>query len=161
MFSSLFLKNHKLRTLWAFFSFIITFGLFSFSYAASSQFYLSSGAKAAVSGYDTVAYFTEQRAVKGNPRFVSEWKGTKWLFASADNQKEFEANPEKYVPRYGGYCAFAVANNSTAPGDPLQWSIVNNRLYLNISGGVKKRWLSNKEQFIAQGDKNWPNVLNR
>lgn len=113
----------------------------------------------AVAGYDTVAYFTENQAVKGSKQFKTEYKGATWRFKNADNLATFKANPEKYAPQYGGYCAWAVANNDTAKGDPHQWTIHSGKLYLNYDAEIQSRWLKDKEGFINAADKNWPNVI--
>ncbi|MGZ9129847.1 MAG: YHS domain-containing (seleno)protein [Candidatus Binatia bacterium] len=115
----------------------------------------------AVGGYDTVAYFSEKRAVPGQPGFAWTHGGAEWRFASAANRDAFKAEPQNYAPQYGGYCAFAVANGYTAKGDPLQWTIVNNRLFLNYDASVKEKWLQDTAGFIAKADNNWPGVLNR
>ncbi len=113
----------------------------------------------AVAGYDTVAYFTENQAVKGSKQFKTEYKGATWRFKNTDNLAAFKANPEKYAPQYGGYCAWAVANNDTAKGDPHQWTIHSGKLYLNYDAEIQSRWLKDKEGFINAADKNWPNVI--
>ena len=81
----------------------------------------------AIRGYDPVAYFTEGRPVQGKSAHRSEWIGATWSFASAENRAAFETNPEKYAPRYGGYCAWAVSQGYTASIDPEAWKIVTGR----------------------------------
>ena len=68
--------------------------------------------------------------------------------------------PEQYAPKYGGYCAYAVAQNSTAKIDPEAWKIVDGKLYLNYSKGIQKTWEGDQAAFIVAADKNWPGVLN-
>ncbi len=114
----------------------------------------------AIEGYDPVAYFSENAAVEGNKSHKLEWQGANWHFASAQNRALFEANPEKYAPQYGGYCAWAVANGDTASGDPLQWTVLNDRLYLNYDADIQAMWSADRESLIAKGDMNWPGVLN-
>jgi YHS domain-containing protein len=77
-----------------------------------------SGAKdgVAIQGFDTVAYFTEAKAVKGSPRLAHEWAGTVWFFATIENRDAFASQPEKYAPQYGGHCALSVANGKDAKG---------------------------------------------
>ena len=93
----------------------------------------------AIRGYDAVAYFTESKPVRGNKDYVVEWNGARWYFASAENRDRFEADPNKYAPQYGGYCAWAVANGYTASTDPGAWSIKDGKLYLNYSKLVRAR----------------------
>jgi YHS domain-containing protein len=113
----------------------------------------------AIRGYDVVAYFTEGKPVPGSSEFTHEWKGAVWQFASATNRDLFAANPEAYAPQYGGYCAYAVANGSTASVDPEAWQIVDGKLYLNYSRSILKRWQKDVEGYITKADANWPRVL--
>ncbi len=114
----------------------------------------------AIRGYDTVAYFTEGRPVKGKSAFSHRWKGATWYFASAESRDLFRAEPEKYAPRYGGYCAYAVSQGYTASIDPDAWKIVGGKLYLNYSKSVQELWEKDAPGHIARADKNWPRVLN-
>ena len=135
------------------------FLLISFQVKAESLIYTSFFSDKAISGYDSVAYFTEGKAVQGSSKFITTYKGAKWRFKNAENLAAFKANPKKYAPQYGGYCAWAVANNDTAKGDPLQWTVHNGKLYLNYDDEVQSKWLKDKEGFISSADKNWPNVI--
>lgn len=139
--------------------FALLFVMFSFQVQAKDPVYTSFFSDVAVSGYDTVAYFTEQKAIKGSSKFVTEYQGVKWQFKSAENLAAFEAAPEKYAPQYGGYCAWAVANNNTASGDPEQWTIVDGKLYLNYNADIQAQWLKDKSRLIKQADNNWPAVI--
>ncbi len=113
----------------------------------------------AIEGYDPVAYFAENAPVKGQKQFSHEWRGANWRFSSARNRDRFAAEPEKYAPQYGGYCAYAVANGSTAGIDPGQFSIVDGKLYLNYNAKIQKRWLEDRDNYIKSADQNWPAVL--
>ena len=115
----------------------------------------------AVGGFDTVAYHTRKQAVPGNPQFRVSWKGAEWHFASQANLDLFLKEPARYAPQYGGYCAFAVAGGSTAPGDPKVWDVVGGKLYLNLSTGTQSSWRRNPADFIKRGDTNWPKVIGR
>jgi YHS domain-containing protein len=117
--------------------------------------------KAAVSGYDAVAYFTEGKPTKGDAKFTVNHKGAQWRFASAENRDKFQSAPERYAPQYGGYCAWAVAQGYTASADPLHWKIVNGKLYLNYDANVQKKWETNIPGFVQAADANWPSVLER
>ncbi len=112
----------------------------------------------AIEGTDPVAYFTEGRPVEGSTAHSLEYMGATWRFASAENKAAFEADPEKYAPQYGGYCAWAVSQGYTAGIDPDAWSIVEGKLYLNYSEGVMKKWLADRDAFIEKGDANWPGL---
>lgn len=113
----------------------------------------------AIDGTDPVSYFTEGRPVEGSSKYTHEWNGATWRFASEENRALFAANPEKYAPQYGGYCAWAVSQGYTASTEPEHWSIVDGKLYLNYSADVQARWVKDKPGFIAKADANWPKVL--
>lgn len=115
----------------------------------------------AIKGYDPEAYFTMNKPVEGSSDISAEWNGATWHFASADNRAAFLADPEKYAPQYGGYCAYAVAQGSTAKIEPDVWAIVDGKLYLNYSKDVQSRWQADRDNYIAAADKNWPGVLDK
>jgi YHS domain-containing protein len=124
---------------------------------AKSQYY-SSLFGTAVEGYDVVAYFTEGKPVEGNSDHVVEWKGAKWQFANADNKALFEADPQKYAPQYGGYCAWAVSQGYTASTVPEAWKIVDGKLYLNYSKGVQSTWEQDIPGNIDLANGHWPEI---
>ncbi len=113
----------------------------------------------AIRGYDPVGYFAEGKPVEGSTQYSTEWKGATWRFANAENLAAFESNPEKYAPKYGGYCAYAVSQGYTAKTEPEAWTIIDGKLYLNYSLGVKATFDSDQPGYIAQAEKNWPKVL--
>lgn len=114
----------------------------------------------AIDGTDPVAYFTQGKPVPGTSDHSYDWNGATWRFASAENRELFAADPEKYAPQYGGYCAWAVSQGYTASTDPDAWSIVDGKLYLNYNQSVQDKWERDVPGNIAAGDKNWPKVLN-
>jgi len=113
----------------------------------------------AIKGYDTVAYFTENRPVKGKSEFSTEYNEATWLFSSQENLDLFKEAPEKYAPQYGGYCAYAVSQGSTASIRPELFTIHNGKLYLNYNESINNKWSQNKDNFISDADKNWPELL--
>lgn len=127
---------------------------------ALEPIYTSFFSNQAIKGYDTVAYFTESKPVKGSEDFSFNYKGATWLFSSAENLALFKQNPEKYEPQYGGYCAYAVSQNTTASIKPELFTIHDGKLYLNYSKSVNDKWLKDKESYIVDADKNWPTLLN-
>lgn len=129
--------------------------------AKDAEIYTGIFSTLAVGGYDAVAYFKENKPVKGVPAFTFDYKGAKWQFASADNLNAFKANPAAYAPQYGGYCAWAVSQGYTASGDPLVWNIVNGRLFLNYDRSVQATWSKDIPGHITRADKNWPGVLGK
>ncbi|MFT5708434.1 MAG: YHS domain-containing protein [Oceanospirillaceae bacterium] len=135
----------------------ILFGLlmlFSISAFAADKSYFENE-KGAVNGYDVVAYFTQSAPVKGDKKFHYQWKNNNWYFSSAENLAKFQQSPEKYAPQYGGFCAFAAANDALAPTVPEAWTIVDGKLYLNYSLNVKKKWSKKIPEFISEANENW------
>ncbi len=112
----------------------------------------------AIGGYDPVAYFTAGKPVQGSSDFEYEWMGAKWRFASAADRDQFAADPEKYAPQYGGYCAYAVSQGATADVDPDAWHIEGGKLYLNLSKKVQSIWLKDIPGYIGKADANWPKI---
>src|SRR5262245_20456497 len=91
----------------------------------------------ALHGYDPVSYF-EGGPKPGLSELNATAAGATWRFATDDNRKKFVAEPEKYMPMFGGYCAKAVSENDTADIDPLAYKIVDGKLYLNYSPKIQK-----------------------
>jgi YHS domain-containing protein len=112
----------------------------------------------AIDGYDPVAYFTEQKPVKGLAHFRADFRGTTFQFASAANRDTFAADPTKYAPQYGGYCAYGMAKGYKAKIDPAAFTVVGDKLYLNYSEAVRSRWLSDIPGYVQKADTNWPDV---
>lgn len=131
------------------------------AFAEKPQVYRGLFDDAAVGGYDPVAYFTSGAPVKGEKAFEHRYEGATWRFSTAGNLAAFKANPEKYAPQYGGYCAWAVSQGYTAKGDPKNWRIVSGKLYLNYNNEIQKRWEKDVPGFIAKADGNWPTVLEK
>lgn len=115
----------------------------------------------AAGGHDVVAYFTASEAVPGKAEFEVRHDGAQWRFSSAANLAAFTANPDKYAPQFGGYCAWAVSQNYTAKGDPRYWKIVGGKLYLNYDARIQKRWEADIPGFVKSADANWPAVLKK
>lgn len=118
----------------------------------------------AIGGFDAVAYqdlAADAAPVAGKPEFETTYKDAKWLFASQENLDKFTADPDKYRPQYGGYCAWAVANYRIAEGDPEVWALHEGKLYLNVNRSIQKDWLSDKEGYITKAEGNWPKVLDK
>ncbi|HEX6170734.1 MAG TPA: YHS domain-containing (seleno)protein [Chitinophagaceae bacterium] len=116
---------------------------------------------AAIGGYDAVAYFKEGKPVKGIAEFSVSYKGVNWFFTSKTNADLFRAKPEKYVPQYGGYCAFGCSRGYKASTSPDAWTIVGNKLYLNYNTDVRNEWNKDQQGYIKKADSNWPEVKNK
>jgi YHS domain-containing protein len=112
----------------------------------------------ALKGYDPVAYFTESKPLKGMKDFEAQHDGAIYRFASAANRDLFKSDPAKYVPQYGGYCAWAVSKGYTAGISPNAWKIVDGKLYVNHPL-AKGRFEKGYSTAIPQADQNWPRIL--
>jgi YHS domain-containing protein len=113
---------------------------------------------AAIGGYDAVAFFTESKPVKGSAEYSFEWKSAKWLFSSKANMESFKANPEKYAPQYGGYCAYGTAGGHKAPTEPDTWTVLDGKLYFNYNQKVKTLWDKDRPKYIDQANMNWEKI---
>ena len=114
---------------------------------------------AAITGYDAVSYFQNSGPVLGRPEISVMWKGATWRFSTQANREVFERNPRAYAPRFGGYCAYAMAYGELSSTDPLAWKIVDDRLYLIHSPVVEKLWLADMANYIQKAEGNWPAIL--
>ena len=112
----------------------------------------------AIRGYDPVAYFTDGQAVKGDSSLTYTYDGATWQFAGQDHLKAFEADPEKYMPQYGGYCAYGAAQGHKSPTQPDAWTVQDGKLYLNNSLKVRTLWDKDRPGNIQKADTNWPTL---
>lgn len=112
----------------------------------------------AIQGYDPVAYFTDSKPVKGTSEYAYSYLDQSWYFASEEHLEMFEANPEKYIPQFGGFCAYGMSRGYKAETDPDAWTIVEGKLYLNYNLEVRETWNANQGEFINKANANWPTV---
>jgi YHS domain-containing protein len=116
----------------------------------------------AIMGYDPVAYFTDSRAVKGSEKYSYDWLGTPWHFASREHQNMFAADPIKYAPQYGGYCAGeVVAGSVTVDIDPNAFKIIDGKLYLIYDKPHADDFAAHASENAATADANWPKIKGR
>lgn len=115
----------------------------------------------ALRGYDPVAYFSVAKPTPGLAQFSAQHQGATYRFASAANRDAFVADPAKYAPAYGGFCAMGVALEKKLDVDPQAWRVVGGRLYLNVNKDVQKRWLDDVPGNLATAEKNWPRLKDR
>ncbi|WP_210395157.1 YHS domain-containing (seleno)protein [Motiliproteus sediminis] len=115
----------------------------------------------AIQGYDTVSYFTAGQPTQGKAEYTATYKNAIYHFSSASNRDLFRANPAKYAPQYGGYCAMGVALEKKLDTDPTAWRIVDNKLYLNLNHAVQKKWLTDVPGNIHTAEVNWPEIRNK
>jgi YHS domain-containing protein len=106
-------------------------------------------------GYDPVAYFTQKKAVKGTPKYETNYQGATYYFSSAANLATFKRNPSKYAPQYGGFCANGMKDRHADDIDPTVFFIIKGKLYVCASPEAEKEFRSNAPQNIKKADQNW------
>lgn len=112
----------------------------------------------AIKGYDTVSYFTKGAPTKGSDKYTAAFNGAVYHFSSANNRDLFQANPTKYAPQYGGFCAMGVALNKKFDTDPTAWHIRGDKLYLNLNKAVQKKWSTDISGYIETAQGNWTDI---
>lgn len=115
----------------------------------------------AIQGYDPVAFFTVGAPVKGNPDITSSYHSATYQFHSAKNKETFDAHPEKYEPQFGGYCAYGVSRNALAPIDINAWQIVDGRLLMQKSLGIRNDFNEDAKGNLKKADGNWPKLIEK
>jgi len=115
----------------------------------------------AVQGYDTVAYFTDNKAIKGSPRLQSEYDGAKYFFATAEHKALFDANPAKYAPAYGGYCGYAASIDRLSPISPEWFQLIDGKLILQHNKKAYDKFNADLKGNVMKADENWPGLLAR
>jgi len=113
----------------------------------------------AIKGADTVAYFTQGKYIGGTDEFTTDWRGATWKFVSQDHLDLFIADPQKYAPQYGGYCAYGVSQNYLVKIEPENWTIVEGKLYLNYNDGVQATWEQNIAGYINLADARYEDLV--
>lgn len=117
--------------------------------------YAGLGAK----GYDVVNYFTAGKAVAGSADYTSEYGGVNWQFTSSEHRDMFKANPAKYAPQYGGFCAWGVSVGKLFDVDPVNgWKIVDGKLYMNFNGDINTTFGKDPSTFISKANANWSDL---
>jgi YHS domain-containing protein len=124
--------------------------------ASAGEFYEKDGA--AIKGFDAVAYFKTNKAVKGSDQYTATYKDSTFHFSSAENRDVFVANPEQYAPQYNGFCAYGVAKGAKAKVEGESFTIVDGKLYLNYDAKVQGDWLKDAPGYVKKADMNWPEV---
>ena len=112
----------------------------------------------ALKGYDPVAFFREGKPLRGEDTLRFEHKGATYLFSSAAHRDAFVANPEVYLPQYGGFCAYGASRGYKADSDPAAFSVVDGKLYVNYNAQVREEWLKDPRRYILQADEKWSAV---
>jgi len=114
-----------------------------------------------ISGFDPVSYFTDGAPQRGSGYHVADYNGVTYAFASAEHKDLFQANPSKYAPAYGGWCAYGLAVGKKFVADPTVWKIVNGTLYLNLDRDIQSKWKKDIPGYIKTGDANWTEIRDK
>jgi hypothetical protein len=126
--------------------------------ATTQQIVLDHRTGLAINGFDPVAYFVDGTAHLGKESYEQPYAGAVWRFRNEGNQAAFAADPDVYVPRYGGYDPVAVARGVAVAGDPRVWVIVGERLYLFYTSEARDTFKTDMDAFVAAADRRWPAV---
>lgn len=119
--------------------------------------------KTAIQGYDPVAYFKQNKAVKGKPALAASYEGITYYFSSQENKDAFLKNPAGYEPQYGGWCAFAMGDSGDKVEiDPATFKILDGKLYLFYNAyfnNTLKSWNKNEAVLKKKADANWKKII--
>lgn len=129
--------------------------LSSMSFAASTNIGTND---LAIQGYDPIAYFSQDKAVEGSAKFTASHEGAIYRFSSAENRDRFKADPERYAPQFGGFCAMGVALNKKLDVDPHAFHIEDGKLYLNLNKDVQKKWLTDVPGHLKSANRIWAGI---
>lgn len=112
-------------------------------------------------GYDLVSYQTGKKPLPGNGNYVATIDQVNYIFANQENLEVFNKNPKKYMPQYGGFCAFGASVGKKFIGDPNVWEVVDGKLYFNLDNGIKAMWVKDIPGNIVKADKNWKEIKHK
>ena len=115
----------------------------------------------AIQGYDPVAFFTDNKPVKGDQKFLAKHDGAIYFFASKEHKDIFKADPAKYEPEFGGYCAYGVSRNKLVEIDVEASQVVDGKLLLQYSKGVRDDFNKDAKGNLAKAHANWPALVAR
>jgi YHS domain-containing protein len=113
----------------------------------------------AIQGHDPVAFFTVGAPVKGRPEFESTYRGAKYRFHSAKHKAAFDAEPAKFEPQFGGWCAYGVSRGALVPIKIEAWQIVNGRLLMQKNEGIRDDFNEDAPGNLKKADGNWPGLV--
>lgn len=138
---------------------IAVVGLLSTAASAADLVNVSGASKVALDGYDTVAFFTDAKPVNGSPFITADYQGATYFFTTEEHKKLFTANPAKYAPQFGGFCAFGVALDKLFPVDISTWQVRDGKLYLNLNADILKKFNADFPSNAAKANTNWPGLV--
>jgi YHS domain-containing protein len=140
---------------------VATSAVFATSVSAGDLVNVAGASGIALDGYDPVAFFTDRKPMHGEPGVSATYRGATYLLASKEHKVKFEADPEKYVPQFGGYCAFGVAVGALFPVDISTWQIRDEKLYLNLNPSILEQFNKDFGGYVAKAEKNWPGLVKK
>lgn len=108
-----------------------------------------------IEGYDVVSYFRDSGPQPGKTSITTTYQDNILLFSTEANRSDFLANPEIFMPAYNGYCAYGMVFGMKSKVDPLQYDIVDGRLFLQLDKGTKRRWNRRISRNIRKSEKAW------
>lgn len=115
----------------------------------------------AMQGYDPVGYHTQGKALRGNPELAARYQGATYHFASEENRRRFDQDPERYVPRFGGFCGYGLSKGYLAPVSCEAFQMINGRLILQYNQGAVQMFAKDLEQNLAKAEANWPGLVEK
>lgn len=118
----------------------------------------AAGGPLALHGYDAVSYFTDGAPRRGKAEHSTLWNGAVYRFSSAKHLEAFTADPERYAPQYGGFCAYGVSVGKKFDGDPEVFAIVDGKLYLNLNRSIQSTWEEDVPGNVAKAEREWPQI---
>lgn len=144
-------------------------GVFAVAAAAPGQAFDESSSNAvnvtaeglAANGYDVIAYFKDGSPTPGSAEFTAEFEGATYRFASAEHREAFMAEPARYAPQFGGFCAVGASFGKKVDNDPMQWSVLDGKLYLNSSPEAQSLWLQDEAGTAAKASAAWPGIKDK
>ena len=134
---------------------LLALALASPAAAESDQIVNKDSEDVAIKGYDTVAYFTEGRAVKGSPEFEYVWQDARWWFTKAEHRDLFAQDPDAYAPRFGGFCTGAMSLGIARLANPENWSIIDGKLYMNMTERGRDMLRADPGPMIEKAEETW------
>ena len=140
---------------------LLTIGLALPVFAQSKSLLNLDKSGVAIQGYDPVAFFTDHKPVKGDPKFLFKHDGAIYLFASKEHRDLFKENPAQYEPEFGGYCAYGVSRNKLVDIDVDAFQIVDGKLLLQYSKGVRDDFNEDAKANLAKANTNWPALVEK
>ncbi len=130
------------------------------SVAATTEFVVSDPLTGlAIFGFDPIAFFLDHEAREGLSAYEFKYAGVVWRFRNEGNRAAFEAQPNQYMPRFGGYDPLAAARGVPAAGFPSLFGLYKNRLFLFANEENRKAFLASPDEVITAAEAAWPKVL--